>query len=246
VFRLAPTQLAFGVVPAHRRFELYQARYVELVPVVAKALAEKGAGLEVLDIGPGTGDAKKFVDALAGKARWTAVEVSPPYIEACRAAGYERIVDGVDLERQPLPLPDASYDVVIASHVLEHLENAPEALKDWVRVLRPGGHLLVGVPMHFGWLAALARLRYRLVGRRPRQHCLFFSMRTLRAFFRELPVRRIWGFRVVSARRWLPLEDAEWFYRASRWVGARWPHLTGEVIVHVEKPAVADAPVTEP
>jgi SAM-dependent methyltransferase len=237
VIRLTPTQLAFGVVPAYRRFELYQARYVELVPVVAEALAEKGPGLQVLDIGPGNGDSKKFVDAMAGPARWTAVEVSPRYIEACRAVGYERIVEGVDLERDALPLPEASYDVVIASHVLEHLENAPAALQDWLRVLRPGGHLLIGVPMHPGWLAALAQLKYRLFGRRPRQHCLFFSMRSLRAFFGDVPVRRIWGFRVFSARKWLPLEDTAWFYRLSQWVGARWPWMTGEVIVHVQKPS---------
>lgn len=236
MFKSSPDVLAFGVVPAYRRFELYQARYVELVPVVQQALIEKGASLEVLDIGPGNGDAKKFVDALAGKARWAAVEVTPRYIEACKQVGYERIIDGVDLERAPLPIPDASYDVVIASHVLEHLENAPDALKDWLRVVRPGGHLLIGVPMHFGWLAALAALKYRMFGRRPRQHCLFFSMRSLRRFFTGLPVQRIWGFRFFSARQWLPLEDWQWFYRFSRWLGDKAPWLTGEVIVHLRKP----------
>lgn len=228
-------QLAFGVVPAYRRFELYQARYFELIPVLKQALAEKGPGLRVLDIGPGTGESKKFADALAGPAEWTAVEVSPRYIEACKGLGYVQIVDGVDLEKQPLPLADASFDVIIASHVLEHLENAKDALADWVRVLKPGGHLLIGVPMHPGWVAAIARLRYRLFGRRPRQHCLFFSMRSLRAFFAGLTVRRIWGFRFFSARQWLPLEDWEWFWRFSRWLGDRAPSLTGEVIVHVEK-----------
>jgi SAM-dependent methyltransferase len=228
-------QLAFGVVPAFRKYELYQARYFELVPVVKAALERRGSALQVLDIGPGTGEAKQFVDALAGPAEWTAVEVSARYIEACQKVGYRRIVDGVDLEKQPLPLPDASYDVVIASHVLEHLENATDALAEWLRVLRPGGHLLIGVPMHPGWLAALARLKYRLFGRRPRQHCLFFSMRSLRAFLAGLPVTRIWGFRLFSARQWLPLEDWQWFWRFSRWLGGVAPSLTGEVIVHVEK-----------
>lgn len=235
MFKSSPDVLAFGVVPAYRRFELYQARYVELVPVVAKALEEKGPALEVLDIGPGNGDSKKFIDALAGPARWTAIEVTPKYVEACKQLGYERIVEGVDLERDALPLPDASFDVVIASHVLEHLENAPMALAEWLRVLRPGGHLLIGVPMHPGWLAALARLKYRLFGRRPRQHCLFFSMRSLKRFFAGLTVERVWGFRLFSARKWLPFEDYRWFYDVSRWLGTRWPWLTGEVIVHVRK-----------
>ncbi len=229
-------QLAFGVAPAYRKFELYQARYVELVPVVAEAMKAKPGRLEVLDIGPGNGDAKKFIDALAGQAEWTAVEVVPRYVQACRDAGYAHLIDGVDLEKAPLTVPDGTFDVVIASHVLEHLENAPDAVRDWLRVLRPGGHLLIGVPMHFGWLAALATLRFRLFGRKPRAHCLFFSMRTLRRFFEGLPVKRVWGFRVFSARRWVPLEDWAWFWRASRWVGDKAPWLTGEVLVHLEKP----------
>lgn len=229
-------QLAFGVVPAYRKYELYQARYYELVPVLAQAREERGDALEVLDVGPGMGEAKRFSDQLAGPARWTAVEVVPSFVENCRRLGYVEVIEGVDLERQSLPVPEARYDVVVASHVLEHLDNAPEAVRDWLRVLKPGGHLLIGVPMHFGWLAALARLRFRLFGRKPRAHCHFFSMRTLRAFFAGLPVERIWGFRVFSARQWVPLEDTEWFWRFSRWLGARAPWLTGEVIVHLRKP----------
>lgn len=229
-------QLAFGVVPAYRKYELYQARYYELMPVLAEARREHGEALEVLDVGPGMGEAKRFSDQLVGSARWTAVEVVPRFVENCRRLGYVDVIEGVDLERQPLPVPEGRYHVVVASHVLEHLENAPDAVRDWLRVLKPGGHLLIGVPMHFGWLAALARLRFRLFGRKPRAHCLFFSMRTLRAFLSGLPVVRIWGFRVFSARQWVPLEDAEWFFKLSRWIGVRAPWLTGEVIVHLRKP----------
>ncbi len=39
-----------------------------------------------------------------------------------------------------------SYDVVLNSHVIEHLANPIRALKEWKRVLKPGGSLLVIVP----------------------------------------------------------------------------------------------------
>lgn len=41
---------------------------------------------------------------------------------------------------------DAFYDFVYASHVLEHISNPVLALKNWWRILRPGGYLIVFVP----------------------------------------------------------------------------------------------------
>ena len=42
--------------------------------------------------------------------------------------------------------PDNFYDFVYSSHCLEHMRDVPEALTNWVRVLKPGGHLYVVVP----------------------------------------------------------------------------------------------------
>lgn len=48
----------------------------------------------------------------------------------------------------PLPFPDGTVEEVRASHVLEHLtfRQASEALRDWFRVLQPGGVIRVAVP----------------------------------------------------------------------------------------------------
>lgn len=45
-----------------------------------------------------------------------------------------------------LPLPDSSEAFVLASHLLEHLADPIRALKEWHRVLRPGGTLFLRVP----------------------------------------------------------------------------------------------------
>jgi SAM-dependent methyltransferase len=39
-----------------------------------------------------------------------------------------------------------SYDAVLSSHVLEHLANPVGALREWLRVLRPSGHMLIVLP----------------------------------------------------------------------------------------------------
>jgi ubiquinone/menaquinone biosynthesis C-methylase UbiE len=41
---------------------------------------------------------------------------------------------------------DNKFQTVYASHVLEHLPDPETALKNWYRILRPGGHLIVLVP----------------------------------------------------------------------------------------------------
>lgn len=41
---------------------------------------------------------------------------------------------------------DASFDFVHSSHCLEHMVDPPAALNHWLRVLKPGGHLIVTVP----------------------------------------------------------------------------------------------------
>ncbi len=48
-----------------------------------------------------------------------------------------------------LPFPDASFDVVITSEVLEHIQDDVRAIAEMVRVLRPGGRFAATVP---AWL----------------------------------------------------------------------------------------------
>jgi ubiquinone/menaquinone biosynthesis C-methylase UbiE len=57
----------------------------------------------------------------------------------------------------PLPFPDASFDLVWASEVIEHVADTGQWLSEVRRVLAPGGRLLVTTPSH-------GRLRVALGG----------------------------------------------------------------------------------
>src|SRR5438093_9313297 len=51
--------------------------------------------------------------------------------------------------RRPLPFPEGSCAEIYSEHVLEHLAypgEVEEVLRDWWRILAPGGTLSIGVP----------------------------------------------------------------------------------------------------
>jgi SAM-dependent methyltransferase len=50
---------------------------------------------------------------------------------------------------QDMPFDDASYDVVICNHVLEHVPDDEKAMKEILRILKPGGFSILQVPADF-------------------------------------------------------------------------------------------------
>lgn len=65
-------------------------------------------------------------------------------IQLVVCGGYVEV--DVHAEADALPFEDNSQDFVVASHVVEHLSNPITALKEWFRVVRDGGYILMIVP----------------------------------------------------------------------------------------------------
>ncbi len=70
-------------------------------------------------------------------------------------------VDVANVNTEPLPYPDASFDLVTCTEVIEHLEHFRFALREIHRVLRPGGVCIVSTP---NVLNLRSRLRYLFFG----------------------------------------------------------------------------------
>lgn len=114
------------------------------------AAATIASGDRVLDLGCGIGN---LLIALAERTAFAqppvGVDVSPSLIELGRAEVRRAGMAGrIALEVAPadrLPFAAASFDVVISSHVLKHLDDAAlrTALGEVVRVLRGGGRFLL-------------------------------------------------------------------------------------------------------
>lgn len=78
--------------------------------------------------------------------RWLAQHASIDYVNADLM---RRDVD-MQLDITRMDLPDGSFDGIICSHVLEHVDNDIRALQECARVLRPGGWALLNVPCEPG------------------------------------------------------------------------------------------------
>jgi SAM-dependent methyltransferase len=93
----------------------------------------------ILDVGCGTGAnlemLREFGDA-------EGIDVSDEALDFCRARGLSNVRKG-DAER--LPHSDATFDLVTALDVVEHLDDHAGLREIW-RVLKPGGQALVFVP----------------------------------------------------------------------------------------------------
>jgi SAM-dependent methyltransferase len=108
-----------------------------------RALAGTGRPA-ILDIGLGEGTDLALAAAHADTPRLVGVDSHPPFVEAARSRGVE--VVETDIERASLPLEDSAFDLVIANQVFEHVKEVFWVLSEISRVLRPGGHLMAGVP----------------------------------------------------------------------------------------------------
>lgn len=54
--------------------------------------------------------------------------------------------DVIDDAKHLHAIPDARFDYLAAAHVLEHIDDPIEAMRNWLRVVKPGGYLLIAVP----------------------------------------------------------------------------------------------------
>ena len=66
-----------------------------------------------------------------------------------RSADINDLFD-LQIDIEAIALPDRSVDMVIANHVLEHVDDR-KALAELFRILRPGGRAVLTVPLVEGW-----------------------------------------------------------------------------------------------
>jgi 2-polyprenyl-3-methyl-5-hydroxy-6-metoxy-1,4-benzoquinol methylase len=173
--------------------------------VVALLQREVGlGGLRVLDVGSGWGEVT-YMCRQAG-ARAYGVEPSATSAEVAQTLAGETSGSGwfVRGVGERLPFADASFDVVVCHHVIEHVRSPARVVRELVRVVRPGGSILLAFPNYvfpfeghyrLPWIPmlpkALGALVLRAAGRDPAfllTSINYVTYRGVRRLLRSLPV----------------------------------------------------------
>lgn len=107
---------------------------------LARMLRERGArvvGVDTLARALELAREKEWERGSAGEGE----TVTPSPLLPLSPSSFVRIA-----EDGKLPFHDAAFDALIGQHVVEHLPEANAALREWKRVLKPGGRLTLATP----------------------------------------------------------------------------------------------------
>ena len=137
-FKPIPIRRGDGAL-GHLLFSLRMAVDLQLLTCV-RFLAPHLADMHgsVLDVGAGE---MPFRGLLPADAAYTGIDVP-----SAGEFGMQRHAEVLDFDGLRIPFPDASFDHILCTEVLEHADDPVALVAEMLRVLRPGGTLAVTVP----------------------------------------------------------------------------------------------------
>lgn len=106
------------------------------------------AGVELCDLGCGDALLTERIARAIGAARVAVVETYDPHVAGAEGRGFEVTRDDLN---GVLSLPSASFDVVLANQVIEHLYDTERFLAQAIRILRPSGTLIISTENPASW-----------------------------------------------------------------------------------------------
>jgi SAM-dependent methyltransferase len=143
-----------------------------------------------LDVGCSVGASVKAAKELGWNP--SGVDISQSAVKFCRDQGF----DCQKIEGVKLPFEDATFDLLTNWHVIEHVLDVTETLREWRRVLKPDGIMMLETPNSRFLKARLMGPRYKKFW--PKGHLYTFDRKNLssileRVGFEVLPNRLVGG-----------------------------------------------------
>jgi ubiquinone/menaquinone biosynthesis C-methylase UbiE len=133
----------YGWDKAHAHYERFWARQLEPAQQKLLEMAALQPGERVLDTACGTGLVTlPAAEAVGETGSVVGTDISEKMVEAARAEAEQRGATHARFERmeaEALSFPDGSFDVALSSLGLMYVPDPVRALREMLRVLRPGG-----------------------------------------------------------------------------------------------------------
>ncbi len=213
-------------------------RYWWVYQAILDEARRLGRGPTIIDVGSEIGLLRNLAPPVPD-ARWIGLDrnVANEYVVA---AGYHELHE-CNLE-EAMPLPDDSADIIVCSHILEHLRNPEDTLRESIRVVKPGGILLVGSPVLARPVAAYYQRRYGRelqAGRRQLgQHVTAFHPRMWKRLAAGLGLE-VEVFAGSHILRWTGsrLENYQAWVRLNQFLAAIFPAFGNEVCIQLRAPS---------
>ena len=128
---------------AHRYDRRWRAYTERILLELLEALTLSGTE-RVLDVGCGTGEFERLVIERFPQLTLVGVDVTPAMVELARQklAGSPHVTFQV-AQAESLPFRGESFDVVVSANTLHHVRTPGQFAQECVRVLRPGGQIVI-------------------------------------------------------------------------------------------------------
>jgi phosphatidylethanolamine/phosphatidyl-N-methylethanolamine N-methyltransferase len=106
--------------------------------------ASERVGGRILEVGVGTGISLPYYSS---RTSIVGIDISEPMLKVARRRVVDSQLSHVErlevMDAEDLEFPDASFDVVVAQYVVNTVPHPEVALDEFLRVLRPGGELVI-------------------------------------------------------------------------------------------------------
>ncbi len=119
----------------------------------------------VLEVGPGAG---RLTDVVASHGReYVALDLHREFLARLPVDATPAHVLRVEADARRAPLNDGTFDLIVAVRIFNFFADPPELLREFHRLLRPGGRLLLGYQPRPSVATLVDDVRNALHGRRP-------------------------------------------------------------------------------
>ncbi len=161
--------------------------------------------VDVLDAGTGFGQYAYYIARAFPDARILAVDIKADYLENARRFVVRTPVrDRIEFEEHDLTVLDLdrSFDLIVSVDVMEHIEDDRRVFRNFARVLKEGGHVIINTPSDLGGSDVAGDEDTGFIDEHVRPG---YNMDELRARLKEAglePVRALYTYGTYGSRAW--------------------------------------------